>query len=123
MVAAFLIANPRNCRPPGGKSAPAGCLRTQGEYRHDSAHSPLVVALELAPHVALGDLASPIAAVLAARQRQLDLRVRALEVDPGRNQGQAALLRLADQALDLLPVQEQLAGALRVVVLLAGRLV
>ena len=83
----------------------------------------LEFALDLATHVTVRDLAPPVAPLLARGQRQLDLRPRSLEVDPGRDQGQAALRRFADQALDLGPVQEQLARPLRLVVLAAGRLV
>ena len=80
-------------------------------------HPALELALDLAAHVAIGDLAAAIAALLAAGQRQLDLGARALEVDPGGNQGQPFLRGFADQALDLGPVQEQLAGPLGLVVL------
>src|ERR1044072_8560647 len=86
-------------------------------------HSSLEFALDLAPHVAFGDLLTAVATLLAAGQGQLHLRARVLEVDPGRDQGQAPLRGLADQALDLRPVQEQLARPLRLVVLAAGRLI
>ena len=59
-------------------------------------------------------------ALLAPGQRQLDLRPRALEVDPRRDQGQSFLRGLADQPLDLAPVQEQFARPLRLVVLAAA---
>src|SRR5215213_6073000 len=86
-------------------------------------HPPLEFALDLAAGVALRDLAPPVASLLAFGQRQLDLRARSLEVDPGRDQGQAALRRFAYQALDLRPVEQQPARPLRLVVLAAGRLI
>src|SRR5204862_395491 len=59
--------------------------------------------------------------LLAARQSQLDLGVWSLEVDAGGDQRQTAALRAADQPVDLVPVQEQLAWTLWVVVLVRGR--
>ena len=76
------------------------------------------LALDLALHVAVADLAAAVALLLAAGERQLDLRPRALEVDPRRDQRQALALEAADQALDLVAVQEQLARPLGLVVLL-----
>ena len=78
---------------------------------------PLHLALELA----LLDRLTLVADVLAARERDLHLRVAALEVEPRRDERQPLLLRLADQALDLAPVHEQLARALRLVVVARGR--
>src|SRR4029079_10148171 len=64
-----------------------------------------------------------VEAILAATQRDLDLRPRAREVAPRGDERQPALLRLADHALDLAPVGQQLARAVGVVVLAAGRAV
>src|SRR4051794_26202776 len=78
-----------------------------------------VLALDLSPDVTVTNLAAPVALLLAAREGQLDLGPRALEVEPGGDQRQPAPLATPDQALDLVPVEEQLAGTLRVVVLRA----
>src|SRR6188472_709990 len=85
--------------------------------------SALEFALDFTPHVSLRDLAAAIAALLAAGQRQLDLCPGALEVNPGRDQGQPPLRGLSDQPLDLGSVQKQLARAFGVVVLAAGGLI
>src|SRR5215207_898242 len=78
-------------------------------------------ALHLALHLALLDRLALVADVLAARQRDLDLRARALEVEPRRHQRQSLLARLPDQPLDLALVHQQLARALGLVVLARGR--
>src|SRR5437764_5921008 len=74
------------------------------------------LALYLPRHLPAADRLSLVIDVLAPGQRDLDLGVRTGEVDPGRDQRQPALGRLADQPLDLLAVQQQLARALRIVV-------
>src|SRR5512134_4000647 len=89
--------------------------------RRRSAHALLELALDLAARVALLDVAAAVAALLAGGEGDLDLGARALEVDPGGDQCEAALGGLADQALDLAAVQQQFAGAVGVVVLAAGR--
>src|ERR1700751_5291274 len=66
-----------------------------------SSHPAFELAFDFAAHIAVGDLAAAVAALLAPRQRQLDLRPRAFEVDPHRHQGEAFLGGFADQALDL----------------------
>ena len=66
-----------------------------------SSEALAVLALDLALDVAIADLATAVALFLATRQRQLDLRPRALEVDPRWDQGQAAPLTAPDQTLDL----------------------
>src|SRR3954449_3397660 len=79
-------------------------------------------ALHLALELALLDRLALVADVLAARERDLDLGAVARgEVEPGRAQRQPLLLGLADQALDLPPVHEQLARTLGLVVLARGR--
>src|SRR3954454_22406758 len=64
-----------------------------------STQAPAVLALHLALDVAVADLAPTVTLLLAACQRQLHLRPRALEVDPGRDQGQTAPLAATHQAL------------------------
>ena len=50
------------------------------------------LAVDLALNVAIADLATAVAPFLAAGEGELDLRVRALEVDPGRDHRQALAL-------------------------------
>src|SRR3954451_24006085 len=78
-------------------------------------------ALGLAAHLAVLQSAALVAHVLAAGEGDLDLRVRALEVHARGDERQAALLGRAGQAVDLAAVQEQLARALRLVVLARRR--
>src|SRR6266540_1836867 len=85
------------------------------------AEALLEVPLDLSAQVPIGDLAAAVPPLLALRQRELDLRPRALEVDPGRDQGQSALGRLADQPLDLAAMEEELAGPVGIVVLVRRR--
>jgi hypothetical protein len=80
-----------------------------------------VLALDLAPHVAVADLAPTIALFLASRKRQLDLRTRSLELHPGGDQRQPAPLAAPDQPLDLVSVQQQPARPLGIVVVRARR--
>ena len=67
--------------------------------------------------VAVLDRAPLVVQLLALGDGQLDLRARALEVDPRRARASGPSRRLADQPLDLALVQQQLARALGVVVL------
>src|SRR5437867_4028989 len=78
-------------------------------------------ALHLAAHLARFDGLTLVEAVPAARQRELDLGPRPREVEAGGHERQAALARLADQPLDLAAVEQELAVALGLVVLAAGR--
>ena len=78
-------------------------------------------ALDVALGLALADRLALVVEVLASRQRDLDLRVRAREVDPRGHQREAALWPRAREAVELAPVQQQLARALGVVVLARGR--
>src|SRR6266496_4255131 len=71
-------------------------------------------ALHLALLLALPDRLALVALLLPARERELYLRPRPGEVDPGRHQRQAPLLGLPDQALDLVLVHQQLARPLGV---------
>src|SRR6478752_4715504 len=75
----------------------------------NSTHPSLELALDLSANVTVGDLASPVATLLVSRQSQLHLRPRAFEIDPGRDQSQPFLRGFADQALNLLPMQQQFA--------------
>src|SRR5215204_4201248 len=99
-----------------------------GPYPGQSKKAPLVALrhrpVDLALHVAILDRAALVVHVLALCQRQLHLRARALEVDPRGHDREALLGTRLHQALDLAPVQQQLPGALRLVVLtrrLVGR--
>ena len=82
--------------------------------------SPPERTLHLALELALLDRLTLVDGVLAAGQSDLDLGVAAAEVQARGDQGQALLLLLADQPLDLAPVHEQLARALGLVVLARG---
>src|SRR5919202_1090570 len=92
-------------------------------YRVRPAHRVLVAAvyLGLTALVARLDRLALVEAVLAARERDLDLRAGAGEVDPRRHEREAALVDAPDQPLDLALVGEQLARALGLVVLPARR--
>src|SRR5215212_6160147 len=92
-----------------------------GHPRTKSAEALLEVALDLPAQVPVGDLATAIPALLALREGQLDLGPRPLEVDPGRNQGQPALGGLANKALDLPAMKEELARPIGIVVLIRRR--
>src|SRR6188472_226786 len=59
-------------------------------------HPALEFALDFAAHVAVRDLAPAVAPLLAPGQGQLDLRPRALKVNPQRDQRQPFLRGLAD---------------------------
>src|SRR6185437_2880141 len=79
----------------------------------------LATALELAFDAALrlpvGDVAALVAAFLAARDRELDLRAPVLEVEPGRYERQPLLGRLGGELVDLTPVEQKLAVAIGLV--------
>src|SRR5207248_8887121 len=63
-------------------------------------------ALHVALGVALGDVATLVALLLAAGDGQLELRAAVLEVQARRYERQAFLLYLADQRLDLARSEE-----------------
>src|ERR1700691_1967417 len=69
------------------------------------------LALNLARHIPLLDRVALVPEVLAARQRDLDLGVRALagEIQPRRLQCEAALVERNRELLDLVAVHQQLA--------------
>src|SRR5713101_9709646 len=73
-------------------------------------------ALDLSLGVALRDRLPLVVLSLAARQPDLDLRAIAREVNAQRDERVALLPHLADEARDLLAVQQQLARAHRLVV-------
>src|SRR3954453_19004346 len=75
--------------------------------------APTEGALHLAVGVAAGEVLALVVRALTAGEGQLDLDLPGREVQRQRDQRQPALLRLADQPLDLRLVQEQLAGASR----------
>src|SRR6476469_7359966 len=86
-----------------------------------SAQTLLEIPLNFSPQVPVGDLAAAVATLLAFGESELDLRPLPLEIEARRNQRQAPLGGLADQPLDLPPVQEQLPRPVRIVVLVGGR--
>src|SRR6202158_5836782 len=68
-------------------------------------------ALKLALCIACGNRLALVEFPLAARQAHLDLQVVAFEIQAERDQRVALLPNLPDQARNLLPVQQELAGA------------
>src|SRR5438128_10063605 len=93
-------------RPPrvGGPTVLLATARLQGP-------------LDLALRVACGQIAPFVDALLAAGQRELDLRAAVLPVHARRHDGQPALPHLAVEAVDLPAMEEQPAVAARLVVL------
>ena len=107
-----------NRRMQADPAAMPGASRCNASDLRGHRISCLLLALDLAADVAVADLAPAVALLLAARQRQLDLGARALEVDPRRARASGpCAARRPDQALDLVAVQQQLARALGIVVL------
>src|SRR5664280_2319326 len=107
-----------NPAPEAGRAA-----RTRGARRPRAAAalpSPRGVRhrpVEVASRVALGDLAAPVVELLAAPEPDLQLRVPpAVDEEPERDDRQALRLGLAQQFVDLVAMEEQLPGALRLVV-------
>src|ERR1035437_10358992 len=86
--------------------------------RPSSAADLTQFTLHVAGHVALADRFALVVEVLALGQGELDLGARPWprKVHPGRHQRQPTLSRAAEQAVDLLTVQQQLARPLRIVV-------
>src|SRR5205085_10575465 len=78
-------------------------------------------AFDLSALVLVPQVAALVVHLLAARQRDLDLCVAPLEVHAGGHEREPFLLSLADQALDLAAVQQELSRPLRLVVLARGR--
>jgi hypothetical protein len=76
------------------------------------------LALRLAAGVPLGDGPPLVVQLLAARQAELDLGVPPLgDVQPKRDDGESLGLRLAQELVDLVAMEEQLAISLGLVVL------
>src|SRR5689334_9999131 len=96
-----------------------GAAPVRGSRRAPERRAALAAALERAldPALALpvGDVAPFVADFLAAGQGELDLDAAVLEVEPGRDERQAALGDLRRQLVDLAAVEQQLAVAVRVV--------
>src|SRR4051794_40401228 len=80
-------------------------------------------AVHLALLLTLADRLALVVRVLAASERELDLRVAVGEVHARRHDGQAALAHPAQQAFDLAPVQQELARPVGLVVVHRRRLV
>src|SRR4051794_2678179 len=115
----------RDCTPP--VVAPQGGVlphrwRADVRSRWPSPPAPHR-ALHLAFGLALADRLALVVDVLAAGEGDLDLGVWALEVHARRHDGETAFADPAGEAIDLLAVQQQLARAIRLVVLARGGLV
>src|SRR5437660_11103927 len=93
-------------------------MRSHFEQRSTSAS--LQLALHLAPLLALADRLPLVSLLLPARQRKLHLRPRSREIDSRRHERETPLRGLADQALDLFSVEEQLSWPLGIVALAGG---
>src|SRR5438445_1972969 len=91
----------------------------RGEISSVAPHGPR----DFAFGVALGDRLSLVVLLLATRESYLHLRVVARKVHAQRNERISLLAHLADQARDLLAVQQQLARPHRLVVHDVGLLV
>src|SRR5215217_7125764 len=94
-------------------AAPASLRRTRSA---PSLHVPPEGLLHLAAGVALGHVLPLVVGLLALRERERGLDLAVLEVQVERDEGQPALLDLADQFVDLGAVHEHLALAARGVV-------
>src|SRR5512145_1055309 len=71
-------------------------------------------ALDVAPGLPLRDVVPLVVEFLSPAEADLELDARALEVELQRDEGQSPLLRLPEQVVDLLPLEEKLAGAQRI---------
>src|SRR5262245_3098075 len=72
-------------------------------------------AFHLTLRLAVGDHTPLVLPLAPAGESELELRAPVLEVHPRRDERQAALAHLRVKGLDLVPVQEQLAVAARLV--------
>src|SRR5207244_12271329 len=86
------------------------------QLRRQLAPQALQLALDLPPRVAGGDVTPLVAQLLAARERELDLDAAVPEIEPRRYDGEALLRDRRGEALDLPPVEEELARPVGVVV-------
>src|SRR3954463_10690857 len=100
--------SPSACHQPGTSSSFTGSVHALAP--------PAEGALHLAVGVAAGEVLALVVGPLAAGEGQLDLDLPGGEVERERDERQPALLRLADEPLDLRLVQEQLPRAPRLVV-------
>src|SRR5919201_4005397 len=80
-----------------------------------SAVAALDLALEAAPRLPLGDVASLVPSFLATGEGELDLGAPVPEVEPCRDEREAALGGLRGELVDLAAVEEQLAVAVGLV--------
>src|SRR5438132_1660521 len=109
-------ASPGGGRRTPERAVPARAARRAGAVRPPSARTRLERPLDLPVGLALGEVAALVAELLAARERELDLRAPVLEVQARRHERQPLLLHAAAETVDLAPVQEQLAIAVGIVV-------
>jgi hypothetical protein len=72
-------------------------------------------ALDLAVGVSLGDCFALVVLAAALGETELDLRFAVLEVEAQRDQGEALLTDLVLNLVDLLLVEQEAAGAARLV--------
>src|SRR3990172_11920464 len=71
-------------------------------------------ALDVAPCVPVGDVVPLVVELLPAAQPHLELDPRPLEVELQRDDGQSPFLDLAEEVVDLLPLEEELADPQRI---------
>src|SRR3954452_19064882 len=111
--------------PTGGSGRSSRTVRTSRSPNRSNAAPrtsaasldvPAERLLDLPPRVALGEVVPLVVGLLALGQREGGLDLAVLEVQVERDQGETALLGLADELLDLGAVHEHLALAARGVV-------
>src|SRR3954453_19633134 len=95
---------------------PSDCQTAGTSASCTALEAPAERLLHLALGLALADRLPLVMCLAAAGESELDLRVPVAEVQLQRDQREAALLGLAEEPLDLLLVQQQLALAPRGVV-------
>src|SRR3954453_10196899 len=109
---------PERTRARSTRARPRPRGRRSGSPRRprSSSTARLQRALDLPLRVALGEVAALVAYVLAARERELDLRAAVLPVHARRNEREALLADAAVQRVDLAAVEEELARPVGLVV-------
>ena len=134
IVAPGTSSTPPTMTRPGSPAACASTASMTGPMpqpvRERHGHDLLAPALgvgqlarDVAPGVAVGDVAAAVVELLAARQPELDLGPAALvDVQPQRHDRLALGLGPAQQLVDLGAVEQQLAGPLRLVVVAVAAL-
>src|SRR3954452_25626626 len=95
---------------------PSDCQTAGTSASCTALEAPAQRLLHLALRLALADRLPLVVRLAAAREGELDLGVAVAEVQLQGDQREPALLRLADEPLDLLLVQQQLALTARGVV-------